>query len=69
MDFLTRHRDRFRLAAIISSLYFNFALIYASWSDDSAAWTTTLFIVAVAIVSALVCHITKDNKLPKNSTL
>ena len=69
MDFLTRHRDRFRLAAIISSLYFNFCLIYASWSDDPAAWTTTLIIANVAIVSALVCHITKHFKLPKHSTL
>lgn len=69
MDFLTRHRDRFRLTAIISSLYFNFSLIYASWSDDSAAWTTTFIIAAVAIISALVCHITKDIKHPKHSAL
>lgn len=67
MDFLIKYRDKFRLTAIGSALFFNFLLIYSSWSGDETAWTTTFIIAATAIISALVCHITQDIKQPKLS--
>lgn len=57
--FLFTYRAKFRLTAICSSLMFNFVLIYASWADDFAAWVTSFVIAALAVISALVCHVTQ----------
>lgn len=60
MDFFTKYRDRFRLTAIVSSLYFNFALIFAAWTGEFAAWFTAFFIASVAIISAFVCFLVPE---------
>ncbi len=61
-NILMTYREKFRLTAITSSLFFNFFLIYASWSGEREAWVTTYIIASIAIISALVCHITQPEE-------
>lgn len=74
MEFLINHRDFFRVTAIFSSLFFNFVLIYASWTGEYAAWVTTIFVASVAVVSAFICELTSfyqhfKNRIKANSSV